>query len=282
MASLGAQTQALMFPGQYEDAETTGAGVTLSHNWHRTYDPTLGRYLQADPIGLAGGLNRYAYVGGNPVSFVDPEGLIVPVILAGFAVGLVVDVGAQAFGNLQNGRGLFDDIDPKSAFKAGLAGALGGGAAGALAKRGLIGAIGEGTIAGGLSGGTNAILNGCDSSTILKETLFGAGIGTIAGLGGQIARNSFRRSKSLLSGSNSSDFNVGTSFGLSNGLSTNAGNGLGLSVGSGIGIAGGTGIGALWVDPTGEIVFVPILIGIAAGAAIDVAFQLAENGGQLN
>jgi len=62
MAGLGAQTQALIFPGQYRDAETTGAGVTLSHNWHRTYDPTIGRYLQADPIGLAGGVNRYAYV----------------------------------------------------------------------------------------------------------------------------------------------------------------------------------------------------------------------------
>lgn len=65
---------ACVFPGQYQDAETEGAGVTLSHNWHRTYDPTLGRYLQADPIGLAGGLNRYAYVGGNPVSYVDPTG----------------------------------------------------------------------------------------------------------------------------------------------------------------------------------------------------------------
>jgi len=75
MAGLGAQTQALMFPGQYEDAETTGAGVTLSHNWHRTYDPTLGRYLQADPVGLRSGLNRYAYVGGNPINAVDPEGL---------------------------------------------------------------------------------------------------------------------------------------------------------------------------------------------------------------
>jgi len=75
----GALAQRLMFPGQYADVETsdpdTGDTVTLSHNWHRTYDPTLGRYLQSDPIGLAGGLNRYAYVGGNPVSYVDPMGL---------------------------------------------------------------------------------------------------------------------------------------------------------------------------------------------------------------
>jgi len=63
-----------MFPGQYQDAET-GPDIVLSHNHHRTYDPTLGRYLQSDPIGLAGGLNRYAYVGGNPVSLIDPSGL---------------------------------------------------------------------------------------------------------------------------------------------------------------------------------------------------------------
>jgi RHS repeat-associated protein len=61
----------LRFPGQYSDSETG-----TQYNYARDYDPSLGRYIESDPIGLHGGLNTFGYVRGNPLSRTDRLGLV--------------------------------------------------------------------------------------------------------------------------------------------------------------------------------------------------------------
>ncbi len=69
-SSFGAEKPIGVFAGQYYDQETG-----LHYNYHRYYDPKLGRYLRADPIGLEGGINLFVYSENMPTVAIDPEGL---------------------------------------------------------------------------------------------------------------------------------------------------------------------------------------------------------------
>jgi RHS repeat-associated protein len=69
-SGLGAFEFPMRFPGQYFDKETN-----LHYNYFRDYDPGIGRYVQSDPIGFAGGsLSLYLYVLNDPLQGFDPFG----------------------------------------------------------------------------------------------------------------------------------------------------------------------------------------------------------------
>ncbi|MCW9058759.1 MAG: DUF6531 domain-containing protein [Gammaproteobacteria bacterium] len=82
----------LRFPGQHYDKETG-----LHYNYFRYYEPSTGRYITSDPIGLSGGINTYTYALNNPLFWIDPYGLDLTVSLnpnaaAGFGhIGLGVN-----------------------------------------------------------------------------------------------------------------------------------------------------------------------------------------------
>jgi RHS repeat-associated protein len=64
--------------------------MTLVYFGYRFYVPHLGRWLNRDPLQEAGGINLYAYVNGDPLGYVDPDGRFVFVIPALVGVGQVI------------------------------------------------------------------------------------------------------------------------------------------------------------------------------------------------
>ncbi len=85
----GSETLNSRFPGQWFQVESG-----LHYNWHRHYDPTIGRYTQPDPLGFVDGPSVYAYARNAPHEFVDPDGRFVPLIItiiAGIGGGLAYD-----------------------------------------------------------------------------------------------------------------------------------------------------------------------------------------------
>ncbi len=113
--------QPFKYVGQYGVmAEPNG----LYYMRARYYDPSVGRFISEDPLGFGGGdVNLYAYVRGNPVTFVDPFGLFdLPLLpqgavnaIAGFGDGLTLGVGRA----LRNSAGLSPMVDENSGAYAG-------------------------------------------------------------------------------------------------------------------------------------------------------------------
>ncbi len=110
----------LRFPGQYFDEETN-----TYYNYHRNYNPNTGRYIQSDPIGLAGGSNTYTYVYSSPGNYVDPYGeFALPA--AGCVLGMAIGAAARGMDGC--------DIRVEDLLTGCVAGALLGAGVGSLAK----------------------------------------------------------------------------------------------------------------------------------------------------
>lgn len=89
------------------------ADWSLNYYLYRFYSPELGRFINQDPIGLAGGLNWFAYANGNPISMVDPSGnvplIAIPIVIGGYFLGTTQTANAPGPGDITtNNAPLFE------------------------------------------------------------------------------------------------------------------------------------------------------------------------------
>jgi RHS repeat-associated protein len=108
----------ISFPTGYALPGFPGQSRTLAdlyYNRYRDYDPTSGRYIQADPIGLAGGASPYSYAMNNPLRYSDPTGKIVHVAI-GLGIRCAMNAacrqGAAAIGAALLGKATYDYYNP--------------------------------------------------------------------------------------------------------------------------------------------------------------------------
>ena len=72
LAPAGSDAPVSGYTGAAQSVSNGGGMVYLRNRW---YDPQSGRFLTQDPIGVAGGVNLYAYAGNDPIAYTDPFGL---------------------------------------------------------------------------------------------------------------------------------------------------------------------------------------------------------------
>jgi RHS repeat-associated protein len=168
-------------PGQFFDEESG-----LHYNYFRDYHPGIGRYIEADPIGMKGGINLYLYCANDPVNSMDPDGQVVALAyyITQAAIGGITGAGAGFVTGITTGG--------KHKWLAAIAGGTAGGVAGTMS--GLVfggtagGAIG-GAFGGAISGGVTKRLSDPNPSNrdMLMAGTKGAVIGLITGtIGGKL------------------------------------------------------------------------------------------------
>ncbi len=152
----------------------------------RYYDPRLGRFTTADPIGFSGGdSNLYSYVGNNPVNHIDPRGTVIPLVLGavGAVIGGAINVGVAYIthgGSLTSGQ--FWGALTEGAVTGGIAGLTGGMSLGWQIGFG----VAAGAVGSGLSYEIEIAQDGGEFSgqTLVNEMVGGGvsgGIGVILG-----------------------------------------------------------------------------------------------------
>lgn len=136
-----AKVNPFRYRGYYYDAET---GLYYLNS--RYYDPSIGRFINADDISYiqpmdVNGLNLFAYCGNNPVMYIDPDGTLfwffIGAILIGAAIGGTMN-GISAYNEGQRGWGLFGAIAGGAVMGGAMGGVLSLGGVAGLASTGLI------------------------------------------------------------------------------------------------------------------------------------------------
>ena len=141
-------------PIQYTARENDGTGLVYYRA--RYYEPNVGRFISEDPVGAVGGLNFYAYVGGDPLNYTDPTGECPWCI--GAAIGFGFDLVSQL---IENGGNLGCISLSRLAMNTAL-GAVGGG----LGGKALTGAL------RGLANGTKGRIG--ETLSIANNRLMGS------------------------------------------------------------------------------------------------------------